>query len=698
MTEEYLNGWKQAETEGGVPYYINHATKQTEWDHPRMREIMRSVEECNVIRYASYRTAAKMRILHRDLNMQQVRLELIAGVFERHRLSVTENSVTLDPTELEDVLSDIYFAAQKEANTNFNTDLATKLGVNYILNIFDKKREGSVSVFSAKVALTLASCSRLQDKYGYLYQQLADHNACLSRAALSSLLSNICKVTDMLGESVAYGSHMVQLGVDNCFVESQGSLGVSEAEFAAWLMQEPPLLMWITTLNRMQAAENIIHNVKCSSCKTTPIQGPRYSCLRCAGYHQCQGCFLLGKATSKHKLKHPVREYCVKTSNREVTKLIIELIRNKLRLCPSRTVIADPDEPPPEMQHLTNDEKDGDNVSLRSTVRRKVLNNPQRELQSIISHLEDENRQLQAELLEICGTRAERLQRHRATIESQLQRLKILKKYLFNQPVQPRIMTHMESTPMLHPIASRVTPLPLEFELSPIVQQGTVERKFKRDSTFARQGREALAVENFDSSPVTSMNSRRDKLGTQSCTDSNYPSSGFGGNLSEFTPVNLSTWIGGGKGANGTGLAPSGSGFSQWLRSGNSVEMERGGDKQVKPVATSSSHGDSPPAVSHSPIGLPRENNTPSSLQRPDKHSQHSSLQNIQGDLNDILDRLQNMVANDSLLEGSRARVAGSFSANDNCELKRAATEMEDLLTGLIEGMESRKGKLATIV
>lgn len=82
-----------------------------------------------------------------------------------------------------------------------------------------RKRDGNVSVFSAKVALTLASCSRLQDKYGYLYQQLADHNACLSRAALFSLLNNICKVTDMLGESVAYGSHMVQYSIDNCFIE-----------------------------------------------------------------------------------------------------------------------------------------------------------------------------------------------------------------------------------------------------------------------------------------------------------------------------------------------------------------------------------------------------------------------------------------------------------------------------------------------
>lgn len=65
--------------------------------------------------------------------------------------------------------------------------------------------------------------------------------------------------------------------------------------------------------------------------------------------------------------------------------------------------------------------------SLRSTIRRRVLNDPQKELQSIITHLEEENKQLHVELLDIQGTKAERLQRHRASIESQLQRLKLLK-------------------------------------------------------------------------------------------------------------------------------------------------------------------------------------------------------------------------------------------------------------------------------
>lgn len=42
--------------------------------------------------------------------------------------------------------------------------------------------------------------------------------------------------------------------------------------------------------------------------------------------------------------------------------------------------------------------------------------------------------------------------------------------------------------------------------------------------------------------------------------------------------------------------------------------------------------------------------------------------------------------------------ILDSYVANDNCKLKRATTEMEDLLTGLIQGMESRKSKLTTIV
>lgn len=33
---------------------------------------MQSIEQCNVIRYTSYRTAAKMQILHKELNSKLI--------------------------------------------------------------------------------------------------------------------------------------------------------------------------------------------------------------------------------------------------------------------------------------------------------------------------------------------------------------------------------------------------------------------------------------------------------------------------------------------------------------------------------------------------------------------------------------------------------------------------------------------------
>lgn len=48
---------------------------------------------------------------------------------------------------------------------------------------------------------------------------------------------------------------------------------------------------------------------------------------------------------------------------------------------------------------------------------------------------------------------------------------------------------------------------------------------------------------------------------------------------------------------------------------------------------------------------MPRDNSL-YSIHESKKRSQRSGIENIQGDLNDILDRLQNMVTNDCLLDG----------------------------------------------
>lgn len=42
--------------------------------------------------------------------------------------------------------------------------------------------------------------------------------------------------------------------------------------------------------------------------------GFRYRCMRCVNVHVCQSCFLTDKHTRKHKLHHPVLEFCTQVS------------------------------------------------------------------------------------------------------------------------------------------------------------------------------------------------------------------------------------------------------------------------------------------------------------------------------------------------------------------------------------------------
>lgn len=70
--------------------------------------------------------------------MNEVPLSVVIGVFERHKLGATESSLSLESYDLEAVLSDIYFAANKQNHTNTDIDFATELMMNFLYNVYDR--------------------------------------------------------------------------------------------------------------------------------------------------------------------------------------------------------------------------------------------------------------------------------------------------------------------------------------------------------------------------------------------------------------------------------------------------------------------------------------------------------------------------------------------------------------------------------
>jgi dystrophin len=59
--------WERAISANRAPYYINHETEHTQWDHPKMSELMHRLCEFNDVKFSAYRTGMKLRALQKRL-------------------------------------------------------------------------------------------------------------------------------------------------------------------------------------------------------------------------------------------------------------------------------------------------------------------------------------------------------------------------------------------------------------------------------------------------------------------------------------------------------------------------------------------------------------------------------------------------------------------------------------------------------
>jgi len=90
-------------------------------------------------------------------------------------------------------------------------------------------------------------------------------------------------------------------------------------------------MVWLPVLHRLSAAEMATHHVKCRACKTFPIVGFRYHCLKCFNFDLCHNCFFVGRTAKGHKADHPTQEYCTSTGRSANFKILGQAIRNSFR-------------------------------------------------------------------------------------------------------------------------------------------------------------------------------------------------------------------------------------------------------------------------------------------------------------------------------------------------------------------------------
>ncbi|XP_038130238.1 dystrophin isoform X2 [Cyprinodon tularosa] len=321
--------WQRAVSQNKVPYYINHQTQTTCWDHPKMTELYQSLADLNNVRFSAYRTAMKIRRLQKALCLDLLDLSVAQNTFEQHKL--TNNSHLLSVPEVINCLTSIYDGLEQEHKDLVNVPLCVDMCLNWLLNVYDTGRSGKIRVLSMKIGLLSLSKGHLEEKYKYLFSQVASAGDTCDQRQLGLLLHEAIQIPRQLGEVAAFGGSNIEPSVRSCFQHVNNKVELEPRQFVDWMRLEPQSMVWLPVLHRVAAAETAKHQAKCNICKECPIVGFRYRSLKHFNYDVCQSCFFSGRTAKGHKLNYPMVEYCTPTTSGEDMRDFTKVLKNKFR-------------------------------------------------------------------------------------------------------------------------------------------------------------------------------------------------------------------------------------------------------------------------------------------------------------------------------------------------------------------------------
>ncbi|KAM9319378.1 dystrophin isoform 3-T3 [Gastrophryne carolinensis] len=329
LTTSVQGPWERAISPNKVPYYINHESQTTCWDHPKMTELYQSLADLNNVRFSAYRTAMKLRRLQKALCLDLLGLSAACDALDQHNLK--QNDQLMDILQIINCLTTIYDRLEQEHNNLVNVPLCVDMCLNWLLNVYDTGRTGRIRVLSFKTGIISLCKAHLEDKYRYLFKQVASSTGFCDQRRLGLLLHDAIQIPRQLGEVASFGGSNIEPSVRSCFQYANNKPEIEAALFLDWMRLEPQSMVWLPVLHRVAAAETAKHQAKCNICKECPIIGFRYRSLKHFNYDICQSCFFSGRVAKGHKMHYPMVEYCTPTTSGEDVRDFAKVLKNKFR-------------------------------------------------------------------------------------------------------------------------------------------------------------------------------------------------------------------------------------------------------------------------------------------------------------------------------------------------------------------------------
>ncbi|XP_011692839.1 PREDICTED: dystrobrevin beta-like isoform X3 [Wasmannia auropunctata] len=286
----------------------------------------------DTIRFASYRTACKLRFIQKKVHLHNVDIWNVIEAFRENGLNTLEPTSTLGVSRLETLLSSLFHALNKRVpvSQQSKVDATTALLMNWLLAAYTSGENNKISVFSVKVALATLCAGKLMDKFRYIYSQISDSNGHMIHWRFADYLKEVLALTAAVYESPSFG---YSDGLANTIFPANSKVTVND--FLDTLMSDPGphCLIWLPLYHRMAAVETVAHPIMCDACHKENFTGFRYRCQKCHSYQLCQDCFWRGKVSGTHNNDHETREY---SSFKSPSKQIGHSLRKSFRCVPEK--------------------------------------------------------------------------------------------------------------------------------------------------------------------------------------------------------------------------------------------------------------------------------------------------------------------------------------------------------------------------
>ncbi|KAJ8925465.1 hypothetical protein NQ315_009299 [Exocentrus adspersus] len=301
-----------------------------------------SAHNFDLIRFASYRTATKLRFIQKKVSLHAVDIWNVIEAFREQGLHALEPSQELSVARLETLLCSLYHSLNKRAppTQQAHVDVCSSLLLNWILAAYATvDNVGKIRVFSIKVALATLCAGKLMDKLRYIFSQISDSNGLLLQWRFNEYLQEVLALPAAVYESPSF--NYTDSLANSIF---SPNVKITVNDFLDTMMSDPgpPALVWLPLLHRIANVENgirfeilsniFIHPVQCDACQRENFTGFRYRCQKCPHYTLCQDCFWRGRVSAPHNLDHQVKEY----ASFSPSKTIGQSLRKSFRCVPDK--------------------------------------------------------------------------------------------------------------------------------------------------------------------------------------------------------------------------------------------------------------------------------------------------------------------------------------------------------------------------